>query len=508
MNDDLNLNPHAMPFRPGGNSNDARLWNGSRDANHPPPPHTPPFGHPGAPWHMGFPPPPPPPPFFSSNQFPLDDFDAHQQWAQHYGPLFPPQHFGHPPLFPPQHFPPPFPQQQQHPPPQPGYPHPAHFRPVQQPNWPNGATPEDMQYAFHALIKGLKSKRRGANSSDRAPTQSTKKSNKSKAKAKAAVNGHGPQGYGILHRVDAFGLSSSRIDQQHSESQHAKVQQKGRYGDAKIMLPAPQPTDLYLSQASEKPSVRDTPGKMLVILDLNGTLLYRPKKNPQTMIARPYLQPFLRYLFANFKVMVWSSARPVNVKALVEKALDQDLKSMLVATWARDTFGLSATNFALNVQVYKNLRLIWSRDQIQQHHPQYEAGERFGQHNTVLIDDSPIKASAQPHNLLEIPEFEATPEQMEGDVLREVAGYLETLRYQSDVSRFINKEPFRADGRWAYDWPADAPAGGHLKGKAPLKPKWQGGKGQTPLAATPRTPMSDVMSSLSTVSLNETRQAT
>jgi hypothetical protein len=362
---------------------------------------------------------------------------------------------------------------------------------MQQANWSKGATNEELQYAFNALLKGLKSKNCSANAHNRAPAQPAKKSKKAKAKAKAAANSDDAQEYGTLHRVDVSKSCSSRINKIHSAPKGAKALKKGKYGDTKIMLPAPQPTDLYLSQATGEPSVTDSSGHILVILDLNGTVLYRPNKNAKTMIARPYLRPFLRYLFQNFKVMVWSSAKPANVKALVEQALDKDLRSMLVASWARDTFGLSATNFNQNVQVYKNLRLIWSRDQIQQHHPEYEAGKRFGQHNTVLIDDSALKASAQPHNLLEIPEFEATPEQMEGDVLREVAGYLEILRQQADVSKFIHQLPFKG-GLWSYEWPNDeAAGGGDMKDKVTLK-------GKRP---TPQAQVSDVVKSMSSVSL-------
>jgi|TARA_R110002003_G_scaffold119_1_gene10559 hypothetical protein len=505
------LNPQAMPFRPGGGSNDPRPMSRSRNENYPPPPPMmPPFGFPGAPWHPNFPPPPPPPPhFFAHNQYPYNDFEAHQQaqaheqarayhshWAQNNAPPglrapFPP--YAPPPVRPQQHYPPHFPQQHHQPPRQPGFAHPAHFAAIQQANWPQGATNEELQYAFNALIKGLKSKNRSANTFDRTPSQPPKKSKKSKAKAKAAASGEdSQQEYGSLHRVDPLDMCTSRIDKVHSTPPPAKAGKKGKYGDQKIMLPAPQPTGLYLSQAAEEASSNDALGDVLVILDLNGTVLFRPNKNAKTMIARPYLKPFLHYLFQNFKVMVWSSAKPVNVKSLVEQALDKDLRSMLVATWARDTFGLSATNFNQNVQVYKNLKLIWSRDQIQQHHPKYEAGERFGQHNTVLIDDSALKASAQPHNLLEIPEFEATPEQMESDdVLREVAGYLEMLRQQADVSKFISKHPFKADGRWNFDWPNEAAGGGDMTDKVTLKVK----------RPTPAARVSDMTDTLSSVSL-------
>ena len=172
------------------------------------------------------------------------------------------------------------------------------------------------------------------------------------------------------------------------------------------------------------------------------------------MIERPFLEPFLRFLFDNFSVMVWSSAKPDNVKSLVSQSLDKKLQSKLVARWARESFGLSPANYNQNVQVYKNLKLVWSRDVIQQHHPEYATGQRFGQHNTVLIDDSVIKASAQPHNLLEIPEFSATAEQMEGNVLQEVVGYLEQLKLQGDVSKFIRKEPFKV-GQWSHQFPKE-----------------------------------------------------
>lgn len=283
---------------------------------------------------------------------------------------------------------------------------------------------------------------------------------------------------------------------------------KGRYGDNKIMLPAPQPTTEYLAQAAEQPVTVDTQSEILVILDLNGTLLFRPNRNAKTMIERPFLKPFLRYLFQNFKVMVWSSAKPDNVKSLVSQSLDNTLRSQLVAQWARDSFGLSPANYGQNVQVYKNLKLVWSRDVIQQHHREYSTGGRFGQHNTVLIDDSVLKANAQPSNLLEIPEFAATPEQMTGDVLREVAGYLEILKEQQDVSKFINKEPFKNDGRWCYDWPDEIAGVGEITSSASVKKNKKKNKKRAMVAdsdrarsATPQASVAQTVESMSAISL-------
>lgn len=349
-------------------------------------------------------------------------------------------------------------------------------------NMPHGVRNEDLQYAFDALIKGRRSRNGRTNAHNSRSTPPPKKS-----RFGPDIDGYAkPKEYDVLSRSALHGPSRYRIDKCYSNSRAHTAppasEKKGRYGDNKIMLPAPPPLDTYLAQAAEEPSTIDSPRTLLVILDLNGTVLFRPNRNAQTMIERPFLKPFLRYLFQNFKVMVWSSAKPDNVKALVNKALDNDLRSKLVAQWARDSFGLSPTNYQQNVQVYKNLRLVWSRDVIQQHHPEYAAGERFGQHNTVLIDDSALKANAQPHNLLEIPEFSATPEQMEGDALREVAGYLEELRHQADVSRYIKRVPF-VGGRWTYEWPAEVAGDGEVTTKVSAKKNKKNKKKQGNTAA-------------------------
>jgi hypothetical protein len=182
---------------------------------------------------------------------------------------------------------------------------------------------------------------------------------------------------------------------------------------------------------------------------LVGTVLYRPNRNPKSMIGRASLDDFLKYLFKNFSVMVWSSARPENVKALAECAL-KAYEPLLVARWARNTLGLSPKHYEMNVQCYKNLELVWASEVIQSQIPGYNFGDRFNQSNTILIDDSVLKANAQPYNLLEIPEFNGQREQQ--DILGEVAGYLEIVKVQEDVSRFIFRTPFKANRTWGYDW--------------------------------------------------------
>lgn len=105
--------------------------------------------------------------------------------------------------------------------------------------------------------------------------------------------------------------------------------------------------------------------------------------------------------------------------------------------------------------MYKRLEKIWREDNIRGRHPDADKGGLWDQSNTVLIDDSRLKGAAQPHNLLEIPEFQNRPEQRGTDVLAQVVGYLEELRVQDDVSRFMRQRSFRVDDGWARPWRED-----------------------------------------------------
>lgn len=99
--------------------------------------------------------------------------------------------------------------------------------------------------------------------------------------------------------------------------------------------------------------------RKLLILDLNGTLVYRSPharrnvyQQPNQAAARPlrsvhprpYLASFRDYIFHPrvkewLDTMVWSSAQPHSVADMVEKSLGS--QEGLLAVWARDTLGLS-----------------------------------------------------------------------------------------------------------------------------------------------------------------------
>lgn len=237
--------------------------------------------------------------------------------------------------------------------------------------------------------------------------------------------------------------------------------QLGRYNTrATLKLATPVPTQTYLAQSARPPEALDCPQPQLIVLDLNGTLIHRPdrRKGPNSFITRPFVDAFLQYLLDNFTVMVWSSATPYSVKKMCGRLFDPAQRSRLVAEWGRDTLGLTPEQYREKVQVYKQLASVWSAPVIRASHPDYTIDKDglWDQSNTILVDDSVIKASSEPYNLVQIPEFEALPDQMKSDVLRQVVGYLEEIRYQKDVSAFVRQKPFRVDGGWDWIWPEEA----------------------------------------------------
>ncbi|KAH7393106.1 HAD-like domain-containing protein [Cadophora sp. MPI-SDFR-AT-0126] len=206
----------------------------------------------------------------------------------------------------------------------------------------------------------------------------------------------------------------------------------------------PNPTSAYLSASSEP--IRQLPEAqhLLVVIDLNGTLLFRPNKRaPSKFIARPHTARFLRYCINTFTVVIWSSARPDNVKLMCNSILDQELRRKVIAIWGREMFGLSPSDYNARTQCYKRLTKLWDDQRIAASHPSYEFGERWSHANTVLVDDSPEKGRTEPFNMILIPEFFGDKNEP-GQILPQVHDYLNKLSMHSNVAAYLKAHPFRA----------------------------------------------------------------
>ncbi|KAF9024378.1 hypothetical protein BDZ89DRAFT_1069195, partial [Hymenopellis radicata] len=134
--------------------------------------------------------------------------------------------------------------------------------------------------------------------------------------------------------------------------------------------------------------------RKLVVLDLNGTLVYRYTN--KKVFPRAYLSTFTSFLFHPettkwLDVMVWSSSQPQNVTPVVASAFGQHA-SQLKGVWTRNDMGLPSRESSRRAVTRKDLERVWAA---------------FPAHNpgtTLLVDDNPSKAHFQPSNHICLPE--------------------------------------------------------------------------------------------------------
>ncbi|KAJ5248954.1 hypothetical protein N7468_000405 [Penicillium chermesinum] len=205
---------------------------------------------------------------------------------------------------------------------------------------------------------------------------------------------------------------------------------------------------------------------LLVILDLNGTLILRKhKKLPPSYTRRAGLDHFLDKLTSNYSVMIWTSSKPATCNAVCDELFPATGKRKLVARWDREKFGLTPRQYNSKLQVYKELHKVWEDPVIRSRYPgnkPIETGGKPGgkfarkklakqiaavsasktvgqwdQTNTVLIDDSKLKAISEPYNILEIPEFTNDATIDESDLFAKVLGRLHVLARHDDVSKVL-----------------------------------------------------------------------
>jgi hypothetical protein len=229
------------------------------------------------------------------------------------------------------------------------------------------------------------------------------------------------------------------------------------------LLPHPKPTASYLEQANLPPRRLSSPKKLLIVLDLNGTLLLRSNRGSK-YTPRPHVPEFLAYCLDHHALIIWSSARPHNVTAMVAQLFTTEQHAKLVKIWSREHLRLGK-HFEAKVQVYKQLTWLWEDPEVQASFPtptdkpfSVEDGwkeaqpAKWDQSNTVLLDDSVDKAASEPHNLVQVDEFTKETKFDSDDVLGRVVAYLEDLKWEADVSATMRERPFVCGNGDGWDW--------------------------------------------------------
>ncbi|KAG0282269.1 hypothetical protein BGZ96_000646 [Linnemannia gamsii] len=233
-------------------------------------------------------------------------------------------------------------------------------------------------------------------------------------------------------------------------------------------------TPSYTLIALQDPVAITKPRTLLVVLDLNGTLFYRAKNNKRNVTPRPHLQAFLDFIFEHCKVMVWSSAQPHSVDAMLSCGFGNRVPK-LDRVWTRKDFRLSEHDYNKKVLTIKDLEFIWDdikagkasaavkesattaaavvvppspKGSVDDKNKalEDEDDEVFDQTNTVLIDDSFDKVQLQPHNGVQLLDFDEDLVKAGTDCeLLKVRRYLEKLIYQKNVSAYMRVHPFNSN---------------------------------------------------------------
>ncbi|RIA86248.1 HAD-like domain-containing protein [Glomus cerebriforme] len=197
----------------------------------------------------------------------------------------------------------------------------------------------------------------------------------------------------------------------------------------------------YLKTANVNSVYLEDPPPKLLVLDLNGTLVYRDNAK-RNIILRPHMKKFMKYIFDSnsFFVMVWSSAQPINVDKMVKAAFGQYEKK-LVAKWTRKHLNLSDQDYHQKVETIKDLEKVW--EELNNRNSTDLPQIIWDQTNTILIDDSCLKAKLQPYNAIHLPDFDDERCKSKNDhELYNVIGYLRKLHNQSNVSAYIKDYPY------------------------------------------------------------------
>src|SRR3990172_7742285 len=133
------------------------------------------------------------------------------------------------------------------------------------------------------------------------------------------------------------------------------------------------------------------------------------------IVARPYLQEFLDYLFKNFKVSIFTAASRSYALFIINKFILKDKSRKLEYIFFDYHCKLSEHKY----DAQKDLRLFWEEFKLPEFNP----------NTTFLIDDYCHNKKTQPCNCIQIKKFEVTDKNSENDTeLRDMIPKLKKLK--------------------------------------------------------------------------------
>lgn len=148
----------------------------------------------------------------------------------------------------------------------------------------------------------------------------------------------------------------------------------------------------------------------LLVLDLNGVLIARGKG---CFVHRPYVKEFLKFVFTNFVVAVWTSGLERSSDPIIESVFEGYEDRLLFRLYRSSCKPLPTQQNPWGT--IKDLQLIFSR-----------FPKSFHSVNTIIIDDSPDKCSHPDIALCPVP-FKDAQLQRDDDGLKKAISVLEEV---------------------------------------------------------------------------------
>lgn len=172
----------------------------------------------------------------------------------------------------------------------------------------------------------------------------------------------------------------------------------------------------------------------LIVLDVDETLIHssRAKTNKSIKLddgdlhlnPRPYLNNFLKYLFNNYRVMIWSAGEKRYIEFFVKKFI-HPLGFKPVAVWTRNDCDTILSDDG-NVDYIKPLPILWKK---------YKS-QGINVRNTIIVDDKKSTAVYNPTNHILIKRYENQDDDKE---LYKLRLFLEKYYNIDDVRRYCPK---------------------------------------------------------------------
>lgn len=187
--------------------------------------------------------------------------------------------------------------------------------------------------------------------------------------------------------------------------------------------------------------------KVHFVLDLDQTLIsaenLESKKNVKgkfdnynmsdqyIVYERPYLQPFLDYIFKNCIVTVWTAANKNYATSVIKNVLLKDKPERKIDFIFFRYHGKISEHFTTHT---KDLEMFWDKFEM----------KGYTNKNTLILDDNEEVYETQNRNCIAAPEFNALETESKGDkflktLLDKVKSMVEVVGKGNDIRPVIEK---------------------------------------------------------------------